>query len=244
MPKLNQIIAVESGVKSRTNRSVTDAYHQLQKPQPFSGITRTYRPRDEDGEQLPGESTRVMVRAQDVVDAVLPELARLFDVVATKDQANTQARADVVVGEQVLAEQVPVTTLLFLEKQLNDLASLIGKMPTLDPAETWHFDEGQDAWASAVLETHRTKKVPQAFIKAPATDKHPAQVEVILTDEVVGYWQTVKFSGALPATRVRTLLERVVRLQDAVKFARERANSIEVEDTSLAGPVLGYLFAE
>jgi hypothetical protein len=232
MPKLNQIIAVESGVKSRTNRSVTDAYHQLQKPQPFSGITRTYRPRDEDGEQLPGESTRVMVRAQDVVDAVLPELARLFDVVATKDQANTQARADVVVGEQVLAEQVPVTTLLFLEKQLNDLA------------ETWHFDEGQDAWASAVLETHRTKKVPQAFIKAPATDKHPAQVEVILTDEVVGYWQTVKFSGALPATRVRTLLERVVRLQDAVKFARERANSIEVEDTSLAGPVLGYLFAE
>jgi hypothetical protein len=81
-----------------------------------------------------------------------------------------------------------VTTLLFLEKQLNDLASLIGKMPTLDPAETWHFDEGQDAWASAVLETHRTKKVPQAFIKAPATDKHPAQVEVILTDEVVGYW--------------------------------------------------------
>jgi hypothetical protein len=98
MPKLNQIIAVESGVKSRTNRSVTDAYHQLQKPQPFSGITRTYRPRDEDGEQLPGESTRVMVRAQDVIDAVLPELARLFDVVATKDQANTQARADVVVG--------------------------------------------------------------------------------------------------------------------------------------------------
>jgi hypothetical protein len=244
MPKLNQIIAIESGQKSRTNRSLTDAYHQLQKPQPFAGISRTYRPKDEDGETLPGESTLVMVRAEDVIALVLPELTRLFDIVATKDKANTQARADVVVDGETLAAQVPVTTLLFLEKQLNDLATFVKTLPILDPAETWHWDETQDVWATPVQETHRTKKLPSAFIKAPATDKHPAQVEVILVDEVVGYWSTVKYSGALSATRVRTLLERIVLLQDAVKFAREEANSQEVENTALAAPILGYLFRE
>jgi hypothetical protein len=35
-------------------------------------------------------------------------------------------------------------------------------------------------------------------VKAEATEKHPAQVEVYHEDVVVGQWKTVKFSGALP----------------------------------------------
>ncbi len=59
-------------------------------------------------------------------------------------------------------------------------------------------------------------------MKAEATDKHPAQVGVYYEDVAVGFWRTVKFSGALPAKRVGELLERVEKLQQAVKFARER----------------------
>jgi hypothetical protein len=244
MSKLNQIIAVESGVKTRTNRAVTDAYHALQKPQPMTGISRTYQPRDEEGEQLPPESTRVQIRAQDIIDQIIPELERLFDVVATKDKANTEASADLVVNGRTLVREVPVTTLLFLEKQINDLLSFVGRLPILDPAETWHFDENQAAFATAVSQTHRTKKIPRAFVKFPATDKHPAQVDTYTEDVVVGIWSTVKFSGALPATRVRTLTERLVTLQDAVKAARELANSIEITDVKLGDPILSYLFAE
>ena len=49
-------------------------------------------------------------------------------------------------------------------------------------------------------------------------------------------------TGALPARRVNELLERVEKLQQAVKFAREEANNVEVEDQTVGEQVFGYLF--
>lgn len=92
------------------------------------------------------------------------------------------------------------------------------------------------------MRTIRTKKVPRNHVKAEATDKHPAQVEVYYEDIAVGYWTTVKFSGALPAKRVNELLDRVEKLQRAVKFAREEANGSEVTDQRVGDVVLRYLF--
>ncbi len=53
MARLNQIIAVEKGVKSRSFQELTEAHHALQKPALLAGIARTYRPKDDEGEQLP-----------------------------------------------------------------------------------------------------------------------------------------------------------------------------------------------
>jgi hypothetical protein len=52
----------------------------------------------------------------------------------------------------------------------------------------------------------------------------------------------VKFSGALPAKRVNDLLERVEKLQHAVKFAREEANNIEVDQQKVGRTLLQFLF--
>jgi hypothetical protein len=169
-------------------------------------------------------------------------LTRLFDVTATKDWANTQAKADVVVDGQVLLSQVPATYLLFLEKQLVDLHTFVRKLPVLDAAETWTFDGSSDAWATEPLQTTRTKKIPRNHVKAEATEHHPAQVEVYYEDVVVGYWRTVKFSGALPASRVNELIGRVEKLQQAVKFAREEANNVEVEDQKMGEKIFKYIF--
>lgn len=242
MPKLNQIIAIEKGTKSQAVRDLTDAHHTLQKPSLLMGISRTYRPVDDEGDQLPPESTRVQVKAEEVIDRTVAILASLFDITATKDWANGDARADIVVDGQTLVEQVPVTYLLFLEKQLTDLHTFIKKLPVLDAAEIWHFDESQDAWATDPIQTTKTKKIPRNHVKAEATEKHPAQVEVYYEDVVVGYWRTVKYSGAMPAARVGILLERVRKLQEAVKFAREEANSLEVEEQKIGEQLLGYLF--
>src|SRR3712207_71454 len=97
MTKLNQIIAVEKGIKSRSFQELTDAHHALQKPSLLAGIARTYRPKDEEGEQLPPESTRVQVRAEDIIRQTAEIMTRLFDITATKDWTNCKARADVVV---------------------------------------------------------------------------------------------------------------------------------------------------
>lgn len=241
--QLNQIIAIEEGAKSKSLRAFTDAYHLLQKPQPITGIARTYRPAADDGEHLPGESTRVQVHAEQVTLDVAQALARMFDVMITKDMANTMAKADVIVDGRILIADAPVTFLLTFEKKLIDLRTFFTKLPVLDLGETWVMDVNAEAWATTPVETTRTKKIPRNHVKAPATDKHPAQVEIYTEDVVVGYWSTTKFSGAVPAARRTQLVERVDTLLDAVKFAREAANSVPVTDVHVGAEVFAYLLA-
>ncbi|MDT0344718.1 DUF7873 family protein [Streptomyces litchfieldiae] len=243
MAKLNQIIAVEKGVKSKSQQDLTAVQHGLTKAALLAGISRTYQPKDEEGEQLSPESTRVQVKAEDVLRDTAKTLSRLFDVTATKDWANCAARADVTVDGRTLLADVPVAYLLFLEKQLAELGAFLRKLPVLDAAESWSLDPSTDWWKTEPVRTVRTKKVPRNHVKAEATEKHPAQVEVYYEDIPVGYWTTVKFSGALPARRVNELLERIEKVQQAVKFAREEANGMEVTDQRVGEALFGYLFA-
>lgn len=243
MTKLNQLIAIEKGTTNRALQDLTNAHHKFQKNALYSGISRNYRPRDEEGERLPSESTRVQVRVDEELKDVQSTLARLFNVVATKDKTNTQATADVKLASGLtLARNVPVPTLLYLEKKLTDILTFVKKLPTLDPSEEWEWDSTADCWRTPVTETHRTKKVPKAFTKAPATDRHPAQVEMFTEDVIVGYWETVKFSGAMTAEKVRDMVSRVEEIQNAVKFAREEANTQDVEDFNIGDPITNYIF--
>jgi hypothetical protein len=241
MTRLNQIIAVEKGVKAEGESVLTKAYHDLTKVGPWAGIARVYTPKDEEGDRLPAETTLVQLKGEDVLSAVAVGLTRLFDITATKDAGNTVARADVVIDGVTILSQVPVTTLLFLEKKLVDLGTFLSKFPVLDPADTWTFDTGQRIFRADPVETNRTKKILRNHVKAEATDKHPAQVEVYHEDTVVGTWKTTKFSGALEESTVKSLRDRVRRLSEAVKKAREEANSMEVDDVHIGEAVFTYL---
>jgi hypothetical protein len=242
MSKLCQIVAVEKSVKNKAHQGLTEAYQKVQKSALLTGISRVYRPNDESGEQLPAESTRVQLNAQDVLKDVAKVLTELFDVTACKDYTNCFAHADVSVGEVVLAKDVPITYLLFLEKKLTDIHTFVSKLPTLDPSEEWTFDSNVGAFVSKPSETVKTKKVFVPLLLSPATDKHPAQVKEGFEDKTVGVWKTVKFSGAMPAQKVADMLERVERLQKAVKFAREECNTREVEQVKVGEKIFTYLF--
>lgn len=241
--KLNQIVAVEKGVKNTVNRDLTDYYHNIQKAPLFAGIIRTYDPKDEEGDRLPSEQTRVQLNAEDLLEKVSKSFTRLVDVTFTKDTANTRARADVVVNGTVLVQDAPVPFLLFLEKQLTDMHTIISQLPVLDPAEEWHRADG-GVYATDAQGTTRTKKVPKAFTKAPATDKHPAQVEVFHEDVIVGQWNTVKQSGAVPMDRKTQLLTRVNDVKEAVKIAREEANTLDITDQHVGEDLFSFILAE
>lgn len=244
MTKLNQIIAAEKGVKNRTNRAVTDLYHALQKPTLFTGLSRTYQPDAEDGEALPSESTPVQLRVDEVLDDVSKHLTELWDITATKDYNNTQATANLDVGGQILIQDVPVSYLLWLEKQLTDLHSVLSAIPTLDPSMVWDWDAEAGLWRTEPELKKRTSKEPQVLVKYEATDKHPAQTEVYYKDVPVGTWSRVNLSGAYPATRVKILVERVNKLLDNVKKAREQANMLDVEQESVGAAIFSYLLAD
>ncbi|OHV31003.1 MULTISPECIES: DUF7873 family protein [Pseudofrankia] len=243
MTKLNQIIAIEKGVKARAAREFADLQGSTQKDALLAGISRTYQPRDEEGDQLPAEGTKVQVRVEEVLTQLSAVLTRLFDVVATKDIANREATADVVVDGVTLLRDVPVAYLLFLEKQLADLQAFLAKLPVLDPAEDWTWDPAAGVYRTPTTKTVRSRKVPKVLVKYEATEHHPAQTEVFTVDEPVGEWSTVKFSGSLPADRRRQLADRVVALAEGVKVAREAANQFEVTDQTVGRQVFDYLFA-
>lgn len=243
-PTLNQLVAVQSGLKTSTYRDQTDMWKSLQRPAPLTGISRQYTPRDEEGESLPPESTLVQVSAETVLQDTAQLLGKLFDTTATIDAANCTARADLAVRGQVLAKDVPVTTLLFLEKQIQDLVTTMRALPKLDPAEKWSFDEATNSWRSEPYETVRTKKVLRNHVKAEATDKHPAQVEIFTEDVGIGTWRTVRFSGAMPATRVAALVSRAEDLLRAIKMARETANQETAVKREIAAPIFTYLLAQ
>lgn len=242
MTKLNQIIAVESGLKTKAERDLTELYKKVQKPALLTGISRTYVPKDDEGDRLPSESTLVQVKVDEVLTEVSNSLERLFDVTLTKEEANAQARADVKVDGKVILSSVPVTYLLFLEKKLVDLVTFVNKLPTLDPAFSWSKDANTGVYVNEATQTVRTKKVPRNHVKAEATDKHPAQVEVFFEDIIVGTWTKTDSSGAIPSTVKAELLSRVEKLQTAVKFAREEANSVEVQDAKAGAKVFKFLF--
>lgn len=244
MPKLNQIIAITAGKKSQAQKALTEVYQALQKTGPLEGISRTYKPKDDDGEQLPPEKKLVQMKVRDAIRDVASALTDMFDTVATQDQANTQAKSNVTVDGNVVLKDVPVTTLLFLEKQLVDLHTFVEKLPTLDAGEAWKHDPAVDHYASDPYQTTKTKKVLKNHVKAEPTKEHPAQVETYTEDVIVGYWTTIKFSGAIPARERNEMLDRVRKLQEAVKSAREEANGMEVTPKKIASSVLQYLFGK
>lgn len=244
MPLLNQVLAIEKGHKSRAEQGLTKAYQQLQKSDLLDGLEKTYQPKDEEGDQLPPDSKRLQLRVGEVIDGVTRDLSEFVDITLTKDVANCSAKADLVVDGQTLAKDIPVTTLLFLEKKLTDLHTFVNKLPVLNPAYDWRYDDARACFVTEPRQTARTVKIEEPVMLAPATDKHPAQVQLRAKDVLAGYWTTVNLSGALPAQRVNALRTRVEKLQDAVKAAREAANSQNVENQKLGEKLFGYLLAE
>lgn len=247
MPKLNQILAIEKGEKTKVYGDTTKVHHRLEKAELLSGMSRTYRPKEDEGEKFPDEDQKLQVRAQHVIDETLRLLSGYYDIVAQRDWANGIAKSDIVVypgtpQERTLLKDVPAPYLLWLEKQLDDLYTFVSKLPTLPTTENWTWSKEQDCYQAPSVETAKMKKISKPLLMHPATKEHPAQVQLITDDVVIGYWTTVKFSGALPAQQVQEMKGRVKALQEAAKFAREKANSCEAAPVKTGDALLGFLF--
>lgn len=245
MTKLNQVVAVEKQTKEKVNKQTAPLFHIVKDGKFFAGLSKTYEPIDVDGEQLPEDSTRVQNTVPEILSAFADPSVKMLDAQLTKETANTEAFADVEVNGAVLIEGAPVSFLLQFEKYLSqEVRGLIVGLPTLDPAQDWETSDSERAgiFETAQVRRHRTKKVERPIVLYDATDKHPAQTQMITTDELVGYWNEKRFSGAVSAQRKQQLLDRVDDLIAAVKYARESANNRDVENATIGAEIFGYLF--
>lgn len=242
MTKLNQIVAVVNGKKTEAQKAITEV-HRKSNVELFNGLVRRYRPLDEDGEKMPDEVKHVQYTTDQALKECSEILGSLFDVVATQDYNNGNAISDVVVDGTIILQDVPVTYLLFLEKQLTDVGTFISKLPTLDSGESWTKDPNTGYYVSNSYETMRNKKVLQHKVLYEATPQHPAQIEKWTEDVPVGKYVNTKYSGAISATDKKKLQDKLRKLQDAVKFAREQANNIEISNVKVGDKIFSYLFS-
>jgi hypothetical protein len=243
MPKLNQIIAIEDAAKKSGEADLTKSYHTLQKAELFTGFISTYSPLNEEGQKYAEQRKVIQQNAKDILKQIKASLEEAWNVVATKDRGNTKAKADVVVDGAVLLTDVPVTHLLYLEKQLVNIRTFVTKLPVLDPSKEWVFDTNKDMYVTVHTdEKIKTRKVHKSLVKIPPGPHSPGDAEIITVDEPEGKWTQVDMSTAYPAYEIREILERITKLQMAVKFAREEANSISVDKVKDSGKLLDYIF--
>jgi len=243
--KLNQIIAIEKGIKSRVYGELTDLNKAIQKPELFNGFQKTYLKRDDEGEDLPAEKKRVQFSAAEVLSRAERIISELMEVTARKDWTNCAANASVKIDDKVIIPNAPVSFLLFLEKQLTDLRTFVGNLPILDEGDNWSKDENSGLFKAETTKTHRTRKVQKPIVLFPATPEHPAQTQLITEDVIAGFWEQVKQSGAIPKTEKQAISERVEILLRAIKEAREEANvHEEIQTPNVGSAIFDYLLGD
>lgn len=250
---LHQLIAVQRGIDEETAKTLGSVKHLLTvsgEQDPLTGLSREYAPSVDGGDQLPPQSRRVQITAAELIARVSESLTKMFDVKFAREEGNCNAKADVKVDGATLLTDVPVGYLMFLEAQVGQIVGLIDQIPTLNPADEWTDTAPglrDGVWQSAARKTAVPKRVPQVQVLSPAQvidgQKFDPQVRPYETEVTVGWWTTVKYSGQMDPKVQQEMRTRAVKVQEAVRKAREQANRMETTDRS-ATPLLSYIFGE
>ena len=241
MQTLNQVITKEKTVKGNVNSELTALSKQSENPSAFTGFTKKYRPRTEDGEIFPSDNKKVQRNTENIIKEASISLTKLFDITAIKDFNNCGAKADIVIGNEVLVVDCPPPYLIFLEKQLHEYNGIIRDLTELEPEYDWNYNKKTEQYETDVVTTHKTKKVQKPLVLVAPTKEHPGQAQVLTVDETIGNWDTIKLSGAITVSRKKQLLANIQELVIAVRCAKERANMHKVEDVKVGEKLFNFL---
>lgn len=246
LPRLHELIAVKASLRSQSAKTTAELANTFEKKQHhFTAKVKTFTP---NGEDVPSKTEEQL----DLQTTVRKELLWLKDYIVKAIDAshavntgNRTAQADIVLEDgKTLVPAVPSSTLLELEGELEQLRAFIDKIPTLDPAKGFKPAEDREpgVYVAREIEKTRTKKDQRVVTLAPATDKHPAQVQLLPEDVPIGVVREQEWSSMLTIVAKGEMLDRVEKLSRAVKKARSRANEQPVESVALAETLIGYVF--
>jgi len=242
MGKLHEVLAVEEDRKGQAKKILLEADKTFKNKQGhFEENIQVFKPLAEGAEDITEAHTPMVTTVEDKLEYVADVVAKYLDVAYQKENANTEAFADVVLDDgTVLLEKVPATALLGLERELKNIADVYSSIPTLEPGFLWSSDETTGNYKT-YSRRDRTKKEIQFKTIAQATKEHPAQVAQISQDVVTGVIEHTKLSSKFTSSHKSELLDRLDELKRAVKKARMRANSVEVQTVKVGKKLFNYI---
>ncbi len=241
--KLHELLAVEQDRKSKANQVIGETKKIFTKYDPyFDGMIKKYVPLEEDAEQIPDETKEMVTTVKKALEESLAEVAKALDATLSKEETNASntAKAELIVGEQNFGTYA-ATSLLALEAQLNKVLELYRAIPTLDATKKWVFDDQNGVYKTEEEVKFRSVKRPKVIVKYEATEKHPAQTELLNLDLQVGKYETIYYSGKVTSTQKNTMVERIEQLIEAVKIARAKANNVEVNNVKLSQELFTFI---
>ncbi len=236
---LHEILSVEQDLKGNSEKARNQLIEMFRSKQShFTGMRRTFRPFAVDEEK--GESSGERVEAQTQLVTTVPEeietafgdIGKAIDLGFQIDEANTKAKADITVNDEIIAKDVPATFLLQLEKRLREIRAVYKEIPTFDPVRVWSIDPGADkkhVLRAEPVTTIRKQKTRKYKVMVEPTKEHPAQVDIMEVDEPVGEIKSYDWTGMLSQGQKTALIEQIDVLIEAVKRARSRANETEAD---------------
>ena len=189
------------------------------------------------------EEKPVTTNVYETLEYALDIFGKAEDLQYQKNVTNRHASGLVMWKGETLFE-LPIDEMLGLEARLTKLRLLIAEVPTLDASKHWApaTDISAHVWQTVYPEeTTKTEKKVVPIIMKDATKEHPAQVQAIQRDDVVGKFTTIKRSGSATALQKAEALKRIDELLVEIKQARTRANETLVTAGKISDRLLPLL---
>lgn len=252
MAKLHELLAAEKTPTGAWNQLYEDTLKKFKNPTHFfEGHSKSLHMIDENpanaaAEDQAREEKPVTTTVLDTLDYALDIFGNAEDLQHQKNATNRKATGTVLWRGEPILENLPVDELLGLEARLARIRLLYAEVPTLDATKHWRPAEniGVQVWeVEYPEETTKTEKQVIPIVMVEATKEHPAQVQAVSKDIVVGKFTTTRRSGSATAIQKAEAIKRVDELLVEVKQARMRANET-VAETGTVSDILIPLLLE
>lgn len=248
--ELHELLAAEKTRNQAWDQLFAETMKKFHKAEEYySGHSKSLRMLEEsDGnkaiEAQASEEKPVITSVFDTLDWALGIYATAEDLQFEKNLTQQRAMGTVYWRGQPLLIDMPVDQLLGLEARLRKVRELFVAMPTLDASRHWvpATDMGPYIYETRhPEETTKTDKQVIPVVLSPASDRHPAQVQPVQKDVVVGRFKTVKRSGAATSVEKSEAIKVCDDLLTEIKQARMRANTTEVLPAKMAKTIVDVL---
>jgi len=247
MGKLHEVLAVERDLENQKKQILLETKKVLGEHHLFSGTKKTLKMFDAQRTKEEAGQGADMQVTTDVITRLkytFPFMAKHLDCVFQKEITNTKAKADIVIGGVVLLEGVPATMLLALEREFVSYREVLKAIPTTQAGIKWEKDETLEGnvlkTAEPVITQKVEKEIEYRVVVAP-TDKHPAQVKEVPITHQVGDYTEWKWTGCITPAKKAEIFNKLECFIQAVKSARAKANSQEVEKTASTRKIFEWL---
>lgn len=250
MAKLHELLAAEKTPTGAWNQLYEDTLKKFKNPTHFfDGHSKSLKmiedsPANTAIEDQAREEKPVTTTVYDTLEYALDIFGKAEDLQFQKNETNRKAVGTVMWRGVPLLTDLPVDELLGLEARLTKLRLLYAEVPTLDATKHWKpaSTVGSNVWAVEFPEeTTKTEKTIIPITLKEATKEHPAQVQPVQKDVVVGKFTTTKRSGSATAIQKAEAIKRIDELLIEIKQARMRANETEAETGNVSKVLLPLL---